>query len=526
MIRDEKNIDKLFHDNLYDYEENVPNYVWNNISDQLDAERRKRFIILFRNIAAIVILLLAFAIGNFLTYNNYEKQLAKYSLENEKLRQIANSANNEKKNDYIYIVDNKLNTDNTNKTLLAENENKNALKQRQFVTEKNNKENNEENSENNAFRNANMFANNKAEGKSKTSINSESSTIDIALTENSTEIQLVVSNETKSVTKSEKEFVVEEAVNNNILASNTIAAKNINSNKNEVQNKKPQTSEKVDALSDNIFNSFVDSMLLEENLLNNLIAETNNKSSKWIIGGEIAPVYNYRHTKTSSEVVSPYNAIEKEIYDKSESPMFSYSGGLNIQFKAGKRLSFQSGVYFSQLGQVTEDIYMFTDDNETPGLFNVSTSAGVVETGNNAIAAGDLRDYTDNSQNLEDKPAISIDLQQNFQYIEIPFMLKYKLIERKLDFSIIGGINTTVLVGNSVYAMYDSKKEKIGETSQLRNLNYNASFGCSLGYDLTKKIALNIEPTIKYFIQPINTRSTVDNHLYYFALYTGICYRF
>lgn len=67
MLEEPNHIDELFNDFLHDYEENVPNFIWNNVKDELIARKKLRILQRLRTIAASVALLVSFGLGYYIS---------------------------------------------------------------------------------------------------------------------------------------------------------------------------------------------------------------------------------------------------------------------------------------------------------------------------------------------------------------------------------------------------------------------------------------------------------------------------
>jgi len=54
-------------------------------------------------------------------------------------------------------------------------------------------------------------------------------------------------------------------------------------------------------------------------------------------------------------------------------------------------------------------------------------------------------------------------LRQNFSYLELPVIMRYKLIDKTIDFNVIGGLSSNVLVNNAVYTSMDGSRQQVGK---------------------------------------------------------------
>ena len=97
---------------------------------------------------------------------------------------------------------------------------------------------------------------------------------------------------------------------------------------------------------------------------------------------------------------------------------------------------------------------------------------------------------------------------QQHKQLEVPVMANYSLINKKFIWGLNSGFGTNLLF-----------------TEGGRSINYSGLLGTEIGYNISKKIALTIEPTIKY-----NFSYPYDYIFHYYpvslAVYTGLSYRF
>jgi|GEM_PF-1062030 len=267
--------------------------------------------------------------------------------------------------------------------------------------------------------------------------------------------------------------------------------------------------------------------------------ESNENKNKWILGGEFTPLYSYRRITDSEN--NNYNA---DYYNEGESPVMSYTGGLNLQFKPKDRLTIQAGVYYSSIGQSLD--YMSVYSNQAYELvsdefkdrfinsYELNNSAGDISFNTPYVIVDEIAGRVNNLSsekgfvNTADPIFQDLDaeIQQSFQYIEVPVILRYKLIDKVVDLNIVGGIGANFLIGNDVLLVYGNNKEIIGETKGVNTVNYSSSLGLGIEYPLMKRLNIRLEPSIKYYLNSINSNSSVESHPYSIGIYTGINYTF
>jgi hypothetical protein len=123
-------------------------------------------------------------------------------------------------------------------------------------------------------------------------------------------------------------------------------------------------------------------------------------------------------------------------------------------------------------------------------------------------------------------PYISSTLHQDFNYLEIPFLMKYKVIDRKIDFNVSGGISYNLLVNNSAYAISGGEKYYVGTTGNLSPMTFSSYLGMGVEYNLSRSVSLNLEPTFRYYITPVGGMAGSAIHPYSFGILSGISYKF
>jgi hypothetical protein len=253
---------------------------------------------------------------------------------------------------------------------------------------------------------------------------------------------------------------------------------------------------------------------------------------RWSIAAMASPTY-YSHSSTG------VNEIEKQIM-ASEQPLISYSGGVSVSYKINKRFSVQSGLYYSSLGQVVDGINSFSgfqkyDYSKGDHNFEVLTSNGVIYTRNSDVflsetgpSARIATSYT--SEVFDPKKAnlqyVNNTIRQNFSYLELPVLVRYKVIDKVIDFNLIGGLSYNLLVNNSVYTMIDGKKYPIGETEKLNPLSISSTIGMGMEYNFSQKLSMNLEPTLRYFLNPTTGSASSNIRPYSFGIFSGFSYKF
>ena len=256
-----------------------------------------------------------------------------------------------------------------------------------------------------------------------------------------------------------------------------------------------------------------------------------NGVNRWTISAMASPTYfsntSFGKNDASTDLVN------------TEKPVVSYTGGMAFSYNANKRISFQSGVYYSTVGQRVTGINSYSGFNNYYAAkggseFGIQTSSGTIVSTNNDIFLRDnisSRVLTRFTSDFFDPVKANLNylnnfVIQNFNYLEIPVLFKYKAIDRKIDLNFIGGLSYNMLVGNSAFAYVSGVKYSIGKTEGLSPVNFSSSLGLGFEYNFTEKISLNLEPTFRYYLTPLGGLIGSSLHPYSFGVFSGFSYKF
>jgi hypothetical protein len=257
-----------------------------------------------------------------------------------------------------------------------------------------------------------------------------------------------------------------------------------------------------------------------------------SKKERWSIAALVSPTFHNSFQSSNNEAVRQLGSVEQ--------PIVSYAGGVALSYKVNRRLSVQSGLYYSSYGNELSGISSFGgfqnyDQVKGNSNFEVRTTNGTVYTNNSDVYLVDnLSDsrivgYIDNNTFDPSKASLEYldnSLRQNLSYLELPIILRYKLVDKTFDFNIIGGLSSNLLVDNSVYASMNSGKYEVGKTDGLNQVSFSSSLGMGMEYSFSKNLSLNLEPTFRYYLNPFNSVEGIRVHPYSFGIFSGISYKF
>jgi hypothetical protein len=258
----------------------------------------------------------------------------------------------------------------------------------------------------------------------------------------------------------------------------------------------------------------------------------------WKFGLNVSPGYSSYSAKHGS-------AYSSNMTWEADNGNANLSGGVSVQYKTGKRISIESGVYYAQNGQQTGSSpqlfgnlaqmdyasapvnrnYFNTAVSLADNRMAMNSTAGVIEfkgVPKGAEIAANLETFGTYSNSL----LTSGELSQVFDFVEIPFYLRYLLFESKMDVELVGGVNAGLVVGNNAYIDNEYGVQNIGKTRDISPVNVSGTVGVGLNYAVGKNLSLAVEPRLSYYLNSINRNPEVDFRPYRVGVYTGLYYEF
>jgi hypothetical protein len=194
------------------------------------------------------------------------------------------------------------------------------------------------------------------------------------------------------------------------------------------------------------------------------------KINRWSIEGQVAPIYSYRNI-TSTASGSP----GKSEFNSNETGLVSYSNVLKVNYKTSSRLSIQTGLGYSVIGQTITNIYIqqptdnlreqSTSDYKSNSLINSSLgqiNTGVTNSNNgafyannssqttyfNSLGAMDMTTYPLISSGNTITTLSNVDVVHRLKVLEIPIMARYNIIARKFSMYLLARRSVNILLDN------------------------------------------------------------------------------
>lgn len=256
------------------------------------------------------------------------------------------------------------------------------------------------------------------------------------------------------------------------------------------------------------------------------------RKSRWMVGAALSPLYSYRDADAKAMAAGP-----------DESGLLAFSTGVHVRYQRNSRLSLETGIYYNRTGiEIGAGGIKILSRNIDNMVFGAGSESADINTVNNSVGniiahSGDIyvNGYKISGEKggdaleaalLNDVQVAESGIQQHLDYLELPFNLRYSVIERVFELQLVGGISTNFLVGNSVTMESASGREEIGYLSSVNKVNYSGNAGLGMIYHMGRKMSLFLEPRFRYFLNSVNDASLPATRPYSLGFYTGLSYTF
>jgi hypothetical protein len=514
-MKKRENLDKLFQEKFQDYEINPPEFVWEKIEEKLK-EKKKRRVVPFwwwsSGIAALLVIGLfvwnsntnqtidlnnGVAVEENNTKQNSEKNI---NIEKKKSEEILNSNTTETNQNAIVATENNSSDDNLSQETSSETKkaktNNTKLQPNTNSIQKNNYS---------TILKKEAVAS-KTEDKKSKDKNSKITTV--------TEINSSVEN------------------NKNNIAENNLANDKTNKNNSTLVENSNQLKTENNIGSDKIAMKNQDNIAIkgeiaspkdstavatvEKNELEELLNEKEKqiakeqKLNRWQVTPNLAPIY-FGSFKDGSP-------LDGALDENTKSYNNNVSYGIAVDYSVSKKLKIRTGLNSLNVDYNTNEIAYFQNSNP-----RVMTNIEPTLQGS-SIEVIPIKNIGATFSRTQSEQNVGV-LNQKMGYIEMPFEVSYKLIDKKFGVEVLGGMSTFFLSNNEVFLETNDMTMKIGEATNLNSVHFSTNFGVGLNYGFLKNFQARLEPTFKYQLNTF-TRDSQNFKPYIFGIYTGISYKF
>ena len=520
-MSDKKHIDRLFQESFKDFEATPENNVWKNIESTLENKKKSRRVIpiWWKLTGVAAALLLLFTVGNTI-YNFNNSNTSEEILVDAEIDSLKNSENNS--NFTNSNTDTSKNTDAIVSSSDSELKDPNSnFKNNSTSSETSNNsiKNITETLKDSKSINNTISALNKKKNVSKNNLNSisentQNSTVitqtknsentitdtanSISKTSNSKLVKNTTSNNSKTISESTitNTEITKEADDINVMNtdSNSQLVKNTANNSSEgLTNTNNNGSETTIAEEETISNEVVALENIEKEdeegkiSLVDEVAETNKEEeiiekeelkNRWNVMPNIAPVY-FNTLGEGSSFDGQFNGN-----DKTGGVNMSY--GIAASYKVSNKLSVRTGINRVNVGYNTNDVLIYDGlENSSSGDRPIKSINYNANSQNTVIISADDFAFSQVPNILSN--TIDASLDQRLGFIEVPLELAYKVSDKKLGISVIGGVSALFLDNNEVFSTLNGNSTLLGEANNINETSFSANFGLGLDYKLSDK---------------------------------------
>ncbi|MCK5134308.1 MAG: hypothetical protein KAR19_00870 [Bacteroidales bacterium] len=253
------------------------------------------------------------------------------------------------------------------------------------------------------------------------------------------------------------------------------------------------------------------------------------KDPRWIIGAALSPLYSFRDAEGGGTTGTSDH----------ESGMISYAAGIHVGYRTTSRLVIESGIFFNKMGISigAPDILLSNNSFDFAPLGGEVSRSNVMaisnSVGNIVTKSGDIyvNNYKLNESNevntfFSSEEYADQGIKQHLDYLELPFNLRYTVVDRDIELQLVGGVSTNLLVNNYVTMETADGPTEIGYLTNIKSVNYSGNAGLGLIYHIHEQFSLRLEPRFRYFLNSVNDKTLPSTRPYTFGLYTGLSYTF
>ena len=208
-------------------------------------------------------------------------------------------------------------------------------------------------------------------------------------------------------------------------------------------------------------------------------------SREFSLGLTFSPDYCYRalNSESSGQWIA-------DIRDSTEIPKFGFTTGLSLLFKPWNRISFETGIQFSDKGEKTITIELIPLEPD-PAL-----------------------------------PTTQVRINHHYYYLDIPIKVNYMVLKRKVKLFVSAGFST------NIYLYQQSKLSFVGSdvtntssgSGDLSRFNVAILIGGGIIYDISKRLIFRLEPIYRRSVTPI-ADAPIKQYQYSIGANFGLYYK-
>ncbi len=208
----------------------------------------------------------------------------------------------------------------------------------------------------------------------------------------------------------------------------------------------------------------------------------------------------------------------KEI-DVQQRNVFSASAGVYFNFKVNKNWTIQSGVSYSWANSYLDSSKSYAvKDYEGNIQFKLNTNTGY----------GYLKPSSVVPPNIGDS-ILTAKTYSQLHYLTIPLVLSYNISMKRFSLMVGGGvtfnIKTSGMLETETYGPGYPEKEYTVNILGLKKTNFGMILKADLQYHINSRIGIDLIPSFKNTLGPINLPGALSAYPYNFGIGLGVSYR-
>lgn len=245
--------------------------------------------------------------------------------------------------------------------------------------------------------------------------------------------------------------------------------------------------------------------------------------SKFRVGFSFSPSLNHRYLSYSDWSATGSRKVDNTVYsfgqtekyrDQNDKPILGFSIGLDLYYTQSEKLYFQTGLYYSSMG---EQLYVAKHDEGT--VLPARTENSQFGNSNPAFQSPE----TSTAKDMEVIPFTNY-----YGFYEVPLLVNYKIASTKIvQFEAQAGVSYSYL-DHADAVIYDFESDSYywiptSKFNLFRKHNLNTYAGLSIGTLLSSKVEVFLNPQCKFAVLSTYTNDyPVNQNQYSFGMRMGL----
>ena len=206
--------------------------------------------------------------------------------------------------------------------------------------------------------------------------------------------------------------------------------------------------------------------------------------------------------------------------EKRERNAFSASMGVYLNYEINRKWMIQTGLSYS----------WSTSNIDSAKSFAVLDNSGNVQFKLNTITGYGYLQYPPTVPTSLGDSVLTDKALSRIHYLTLPVLLSYRIPLKRFSLMIGAGISfnllTSATLETKIYGPNLKEQETVIPIKGIRNLNYGIILKADLEYHINDRLGVNVIPSFKNSISPINIHSALSAYPYNFGIGAGLSYHF